>query len=649
MADIIATYSIIPKDITSTGTGTITIEDFGFDKQAIANFTDVAKSINISYTGEPSMTASPDILAEEAIIELNRQLEPNYGPNYLSLQLVESSTDPESIPKKEEEEPIPIPSTFYGGVIRSSKPDGPRGQFDFEIIEEQIEDVAGDLGTDPSLFPSLYCTGFLYSDTFSSNTVNLEELGNPSQLELSTTDLSTDMDENALSNSVLEQMNTKLKELPGDFGTLSIVQTKKFPPPNFYNYEIIGKVIDSNSLEPLSNVLVEDNVNNKHKEIIGGVAYTNNTGEFILRGEYKKEEEFKLNFSLEEYQQKKNYSPFKKTDNGVLVLRKDIGIIELKSREVRKMEIINMTPLPDIQVKAIALNQKLKDPQGFFIDGFLNEMVKKLKTQLLPFLLQQLTVFGLASLSEALNDPQKAVQLAPCPANQEELKKAIEKLNKITKSLNDLFNSLNTIKEGISFLNQAITVADVVFQTLSAIILAFPSIPFAPDVMKAFTSKIPGFPSPPQNKSVQEFIAIVLAKAKIITLSTQLILEILLNLLQQVLSGMAILDQILQKCANEMGANDLLGAQEKITSDLLEATKEQALQGNPVITNINGFEMGVIPVEGTTNSQLLRRKAIARNKAGVIMLQGEPSFSSNDQILIDELIFYIKQNDLKAD
>jgi len=30
------------------------------------------------------------------------------------------------------------------------------------------------------------------------------------------------------------------------------------------------------------------------------------------------------------------------------------------------------------------------------------------------------------------------------------------------------------------------------------------------------------------------------------------------------------------------------------------------------------------------------------------MLRGEPSFSSDDQILIDELVFYIKQNDLKA-
>ena len=44
-----------------------------------------------------------------------------------------------------------------------------------------------------------------------------------------------------------------------------------------------------------------------------------------------------------------------------------------------------------------------------------------------------------------------------------------------------------------------------------------------------------------------------------------------------------------------------------------------------------------------------QRRAVARNAQGVIMLQGEPSYSSNDQILIDELVFYIQQNDLKAD
>ena len=46
---------------------------------------------------------------------------------------------------------------------------------------------------------------------------------------------------------------------------------------------------------------------------------------------------------------------------------------------------------------------------------------------------------------------------------------------------------------------------------------------------------------------------------------------------------------------------------------------------------------------------LERRQALAINPSGVTMLKGDPSYSSNDQILIDELVFYIKQNNLKAD
>jgi hypothetical protein len=57
--------------------------------------------------------------------------------------------------------------------------------------------------------------------------------------------------------------------------------------------------------------------------------------------------------------------------------------------------------------------------------------------------------------------------------------------------------------------------------------------------------------------------------------------------------------------------------------------------------------MGV-ETEATTNT-LKRRRAIARDKNGVVMLKGEWSFSSIDQILIDELTFYIQQNNLKAE
>ena len=44
-----------------------------------------------------------------------------------------------------------------------------------------------------------------------------------------------------------------------------------------------------------------------------------------------------------------------------------------------------------------------------------------------------------------------------------------------------------------------------------------------------------------------------------------------------------------------------------------------------------------------------RRRAIAKNSQGITILQGEPSFSAEDQILLDELAFYIVQNNLKAD
>jgi hypothetical protein len=87
--------------------------------------------------------------------------------------------------------------------------------------------------------------------------------------------------------------------------------------------------------------------------------------------------------------------------------------------------------------------------------------------------------------------------------------------------------------------------------------------------------------------------------------------------------------------------------QEKIAFELNQLTQQQSNQLDPVVTNVNGFEMGV--ETEITEKPLKRRRALARNKQGVVMLKGEWSFSSIDQILIDELVFYIQQNNLKAD
>ena len=91
--------------------------------------------------------------------------------------------------------------------------------------------------------------------------------------------------------------------------------------------------------------------------------------------------------------------------------------------------------------------------------------------------------------------------------------------------------------------------------------------------------------------------------------------------------------------------NHLAGDQREC--HLLALTIQQAEQTSPVVVSVNGFDLA-IETEPSPNT-LKRRRAIAKNKQNVIMLQGEWSFSSIDQILMDELVFYIQVNNLKAD
>ena len=87
----------------------------------------------------------------------------------------------------------------------------------------------------------------------------------------------------------------------------------------------------------------------------------------------------------------------------------------------------------------------------------------------------------------------------------------------------------------------------------------------------------------------------------------------------------------------------------EINAELLALSSNAEEQGNPSLTNVNGFELSVIQEEKFKVGDTYRRRAIAKNSGGITILQGEPSFSAEDQILLDELAFYIVQNNLKAD
>ena len=253
----------------------------------------------------------------------------------------------------------------------------------------------------------------------------------------------------------------------------------------------------------------------------------------------------------------------------------------------------------------------------------MNQVITNIKTVLLPAVLTQLAAFGISKASEALTKQFSDVNVT-CPTNLDELNRLIKKKNKLVKALNNIYNFLNGVRVGVAILDGTLTAAEIAL----------------PIILSALA--VPGSPSEPGQES-KDKIKEQLKKYKLISSTTLIVLTILISILQQVLAYLALLDQAIGKCAIE-GALP----QEQLTDDLLASTEEQSQQLSPVVTNVNDFEMSVIPVEGDTNEELKRRRAVARNSQGIIMLQGEPSYSSNDQILIDELVFYIQQNDLKA-
>ena len=120
------------------------------------------------------------------------------------------------------------------------------------------------------------------------------------------------------------------------------------------------------------------------------------------------------------------------------------------------------------------------------------------------------------------------------------------------------------------------------------------------------------------------------------------ILVAIRQILTQLMQYLNLLDILIQHCSP-----DTPQSQEQLNRALLNLTKEAESQTIVTPSTINGFTLTV--ETETTEKPLKRKRAIAKNKSGVNLLQGEWSFSSINQILIDELSFYIQINNLKAD
>lgn len=310
-------------------------------------------------------------------------------------------------------------------------------------------------------------------------------------------------------------------------------------------------------------------------------------------------------------------------------IKNDLGLIGLKSlKEDLDEEILKNVFLPNTEVQEVT---KPKKKIRWRANQKLIDLLNKLKTVLLPVILTMIAKFGVSKIQELISKGKikaQDIKNKSCPP-KEEIDKIIKRKNKLVKQLNNSLKIINTTLTLIGITRSFINLSLTTSKTLEASSIALPTI--TPGVtagsVNVFGKFIKKFnDKATTTKQYVNGLFLVLSSLKIV--------------LTQILTYLDMLDGLIQDCYPE-------AEQEQISSELLALTQEQAKQESPIVTIVNNFTMG-IETEKTPNS-LKRRRATATNAGGVVMLKGEWSFSSIDQILIDELVFYIQVNDLKAD
>lgn len=96
-----------------------------------------------------------------------------------------------------------------------------------------------------------------------------------------------------------------------------------------------------------------------------------------------------------------------------------------------------------------------------------------------------------------------------------------------------------------------------------------------------------------------------------------------------------VIDLVLEKCGKKV---------DPIDNDLLK--NAQAATLSPTETSYKGFIFEII--EKPFNQTLNQKIGVAKNSQGIVLLQTEPSFTENPQVLIDELKLVIDRDNLKA-
>jgi hypothetical protein len=396
--------------------------------------------------------------------------------------------------------------------------------------------------------------------------------------------------------------------------------------PELKQFNIKGRIYDKKANTPLEGVKIEVVIEEPIYLKLGEKEYTTST---LNDGTF----EITIGLPILPIDQKILLQPkFLYTKDGYLPGFQEILTLD---REVKTD--LNLYPLLNLETAAESelaeltnsANNKIKEVNNIALNlpdkivvarrKAIMNVVSIIQTRLFPLALTLLLAFGITKLT------QKNQKICP---TRNLLLSNIAKRNRIVKQLNQIFVtiSLNTALATVLTLiaNQfragRLTIASLPLPLISQ---PYSTVSFLQQIQAALKEL------EEQNKELNKQILIAL-----IFLVASLI--IILSLLKGI-------DELTQECAQEEDI-DL----EPISRELTALTNEASEEGIASVNNINGFTLEVQTIDQNAAGKLKRRQAIGKNSQGIVLVKGDPSFSSSDQILINELAFYIQSNNLKA-
>lgn len=331
-------------------------------------------------------------------------------------------------------------------------------------------------------------------------------------------------------------------------------------------------------------------------------------------------------------------------DNDQKTVKSSLDIVQMKSftsdlkKESSKLQNISSSQL-DLIKAAVP-----KDPFQS-LQKAVSKKIQEILKKFIPLIVGLIAKFGISKLTEALKNNFSDFNKKNCP-HPDELKKIIKKRNKVVKILNAIYKFVDALVKAAGIV---LTLVQI-FKLIKGIVVNLP-IPQAIGVppAKDFGGLISALPmsATTKNASNLDQFEKLIAKYEGLTIMVLAILSVLKAVLKMAIDLLNGLDGMLQTCMQDaIDKGDIQLEEINLELQELFAEEEEEVVNNEPF--INGFILSIEEDNKTPIGNLKKRFAVAKNRNGVTMLKGESSFSSSDQILIDELKFYITQNDLKA-